>query len=187
MTNKPRKKKRKKYKRTGELKIDQILLHNRLLFLFSEITEETAYHVVRRLIALDLINNKPIALYINSPGGSVEYGFSIIDAIKGIKSPVYTIISGEACSMAGIISVAGDKRLMTRNSVFMSHDMSGGITGDYTTKVLDRADFLKKEQKRITEFLRKHTKLSNVELKLNMENYGSMLMNVRKKVLLMRL
>jgi len=140
------------------------LLYNRLLFLFGEIDERLSYHIVRRLAALDLINNKPIALYINSPGGNVDGGFAIIDAIKGIKSLVYTIISGEACSMAGIISVAGDKRLMTQNSVWMGHDMQGGIHGDYTTKVLDRADFLKQEQTRLTTFLRNHTKLSEAEL-----------------------
>ena len=147
-----------------EIDIDQILLKDRQIFLYDEIDDELAQNIVKQLLALDNLYNTPIALLINSPGGSVSCGFSIIDTMKNIKSSVGTIICGEACSMAGIISVAGDKRFMTEHSVWMSHDLAGGIRGDYTTKVLDRANYLKQEQKRLREFLGKHTKLSNEEL-----------------------
>jgi len=149
-----------------EIKIDQILLNARQIFLFKEINEKSSLDIVNKLVSLDNIKTDEICLYINSPGGDIDYGFAIIDAIKAIKSHVITIISGHACSMAGVVSIAGDKRLITENSVWMSHDMSGGIHGDYTTKILDRSDYLKREQRRLFDFLKIHTKLSNKELQI---------------------
>jgi ATP-dependent protease ClpP protease subunit len=66
--------------------------------------------------------------------------------------------------MAGHISINGDKRLITKNSTWMAHDMSGGITGDYTTKVLDRTKNLEVTQKKLHYNLKKNTKLSRNEL-----------------------
>lgn len=144
--------------------IDQILLKGRQLFLFETIRKESAKRIVERLIALDKISGKPIAIWINSGGGSISDGFAIIDTMKQIRASVITIIVGEACSMAGIVSVAGNRKLMNEHAIWMSHDMSGGIGGDYTTKVLDRAKFLGQYQKRLFDFLKEHTKLSEKEL-----------------------
>ena len=154
----------KKKKKVKALDIEQILLRKRQLFLFDSITGKSAKALIRGLVALDSLNNKPIILWINSGGGNVADGFSIIDAMKGISSPVITLIVGEACSMAGVISIAGDKRWMTEHAIWMSHEMAGGIWGDYTSKVLDRAGFLKKEQKKLLEFIKNHTKLTKREL-----------------------
>ena len=162
---KPKKRKTSSRKRKdSEIKIDQILLKRRQVFLFDVVKDATIRNLIKEIVALDNLNNDPIALYINSPGGSVDDGFALIDTINGIRSPVVTVIVGQACSMAGIISIAGDKRLMSKHSVWMSHDMAGGIRGDYTTKVIDRTEFLKREQKKLNDFIRKHTKLSEAEV-----------------------
>ncbi len=159
------KKKDKKKKIKKIIDIEQILLRSRNLYLFEAIREENSKELIKSMMALDRINTKPIKLWINSPGGSVDCGFAIIDTMANISSPVITIISGEACSMAGFISVAGANRFITKNSTWMGHDMSGGIWGDYTTKVLDRAGFLKKTQKHLQEFLTEHTTLSKADLR----------------------
>ena len=165
MAKKPKKRKKSVHKRKRfKIDVDQILLKRRQVFLFSVVKEETIRNIVREIIALDNINNDPIGLYINSPGGSVDDGFALIDTMRGVRSPIITIIMGQACSMAGIISIAGDKRFMTKHSVWMAHDMAGGIRGDYTTKVIDRTEFLKREQRKLNDFLRKHTKLSKAEV-----------------------
>lgn len=158
------KKKARSYKRLKKIDIDQILLHYRQIFINGKIDEKMAHVIIQKLMALDRINNEPIVVYINSPGGCVDDGFAIIDVIKCLKSPIITVIIGNACSMAGIISIAGDIRMISKHSVWMSHDMAGGIWGDYTTKVIDRAEFLKKEQRKIFQFIREHTKLSEKEI-----------------------
>ena len=153
----------KKTKKINKIDIDQIILHARQILLYGEINENMAYKIIRQLLTLDKISNKPITLMINSGGGSVCDGFAIIDTIKGIRSPVVTIITGKACSMAGLISIVGEEKLMTENSVWMAHDVATA-NYDYVTKYLARADNAKEVQRRVFAFLAKYTKLSSSDL-----------------------
>lgn len=146
-----------------DIKIDQILLQHRQLFLFDVIDSKLANKINKELFALDKISHKPIVLRINSGGGSLASGFSIIDTMKIIHAPVITCITGYACSMAGVISIIGDRRVMFKHAIWMAHDMSS-YNEDYATKMIDYADFLKKQQNQLFEFLGKHTKLSQAEL-----------------------
>lgn len=164
MGTKKRKPKVTKTKNGRKIDIGQILLHTRQVFLFGVIDDDMAGDIVRQIIALDKINNNPIVMYINSPGGSCSAGFSIIDAMLGIKSPIVTMIIGKAFSMAGLISIAGKVRTMTENSMWMAHDVTSGDS-DYVTKMVARVDgYLKPLQKRIFSFLGEKTKLTNAEL-----------------------
>jgi ATP-dependent Clp protease protease subunit len=144
--------------------IEKEHLKNREIFIFEDINETLSKKVIQQLLYLDSVSHKDITIWINSPGGSVDDGFAIIDIMKKIKSNITTIIIGNVCSMAGHISINGDKRLITKNSTWMAHDMSGGITGDYTTKVLDRTKNLEVTQKKLHYNLKKNTKLSRNEL-----------------------
>lgn len=84
----------------------------------------------------------PIRLYINSLGGDVVEAFSLIDTIMLSKTPVWTINMGGCFSSAALILMAGKRRFMMPNGVFMIHD---GYTGcfDSFSKVQDRNDFEK--------------------------------------------
>lgn len=146
-------------------KIDDILLENRQLFLFNDITEASSKELIKNLIGLSILNLDPITLHINSCGGDMDSGFAIVDVIKKLKAPVNTIVIGVAASMAGIISIIGKKRYISEHSIWMSHDMSGGVEGDYTSKVIDRVRYLEKEQKKMFKFIKKYTKLTNNEIK----------------------
>jgi len=157
------KKSKKKKKTILKIDIDQILLRYRQLFLFDTINSTLANKINKELFVLDRLNNKPIILRINSGGGSLPAGFSIIDTIKCIKSPIITVVTGYAASMAGLIFLVGEQRIMFEHSVFMAHDVSA-YNVDYVTKMLDSAEYLKSRQKQVFEFLSKHTKLSQTEL-----------------------
>jgi len=160
--------KRKPHHKTSlvkkEFDVDLTLLGNRQLFLYDIIDEESSLKLIKALYALDTLNHNPIMLYLNTPGGSCSDGLAIIDAIKTIESPVVTIVTNEVCSMGGHISIAGNKRVCYPNSVWMAHDMSTYME-DYSLKIYDRAKFLEKYYKILEENLRKHTKLSETELK----------------------
>ena len=120
---------------------------NRRIYINSEIDESiidsAVYHVLRynRLdkdIPVD--KRKPILIYINSPGGSVSVGYSLIDAICLSKTPVYTINLALAASMGFLISIAGHKRYALPHSEFLMHD--GSTMGfDSTAKMRDRMEF----------------------------------------------
>lgn len=163
MAKKKKKKSKQSRKLSHEIKIDQVLLHSRTILLFSPINDEKAEEIVSKLLSLDHLNSNPIYLVINSPGGSLSSGFSIIDTMKGIKAPVVTIINGEACSMAGVISIVGDKRLITKHSIWMAHDVSSGVS-DYVSKMIDRIEFVSEYQKKLMSVLRDNTKLTEKDI-----------------------
>ncbi len=152
-----------KKKTTAPLKIDEILLKNRQVFLNEGVTDASALRVSKEIMALDLDKKAPIYFWLNSPGGSCAAGLALINVMRRCKSKIITIINTEVCSMGGHISVAGHERWMVKNGVWMAHDMSGGIGGDYSLKVRDRADFLEKWYAVLEENLKKYTKLSASE------------------------
>lgn len=162
-SKKSTKKKKKIDKKIPKIDIDQSILQSRQILLHGTIDENMSYKIIRQLLSLDKVSHKPITLWINSGGGSVYDGFAIIDTIKGLRSPVVTIIAGKACSMAGLISIIGAERLITENSVWMAHDIYGGGY-DYGTKILASTEHLKELQKRVFAFLATHTKLSSADL-----------------------
>lgn len=83
--------------------------NERNILISDTITSELALKVMLLLRDLDNQSNDPIYLYINSGGGSVSAGLTIVDNMRLIKSPVYTVCYGLAASMAAIIFSAGDK------------------------------------------------------------------------------
>lgn len=115
------------------------LCKSRIIRLDGEVDGETSRTICSLLTIMDNdIENrkKPIWLYINSPGGSVYDGMAIIDTMKTIKSPVYTVVCGLAASMGSAILSAGDKRFATKNSTVMLHQASSGTKGNVQDQVV---------------------------------------------------
>lgn len=156
--------KKRKSRTNLEIKIDDVLLKSRKVFLYGEVSVTSMLAVIKKLMVLNGLNHKPIYLFVNSPGGSVHDGFALIDTIKSLKAPVYIVLIGYACSMGGLISIVGNKRYMTKNSWWMGHDMSGGIRGDYSGKIQYRADYVNKTWNMIENHLKTYTKLTKQDL-----------------------
>ncbi|WP_299555077.1 ATP-dependent Clp protease proteolytic subunit [Seonamhaeicola sp.] len=111
--------------------IDAKLIEDRKVFLWGQVDDDSAKHVVDRLMYLDALGTEDIHLYINSPGGYVTSGFAIYDCIKSLKSDVSTICTGFAASMGSIILSAGTKgkRFIQPHARVMIHQPSGGARG----------------------------------------------------------
>lgn len=154
-----------KNKKKGLLKIeiDQLLYNSRQVFLNGVINEISARDINRELRALAEINSKPIIMYINSRGGNIHEGLAIIDTMRTVRAPVVTVVTGIAASMAGIISITGIERLITKNGVWMAHNAVGG-SYDYLEKVYDRVEYVKQMEKQIFQIFRNRTKLTEREL-----------------------
>ena len=108
------------------------LLNERIIFLGGPIDDNVANLVIAQLLYLDNADSKKdIALYINSPGGSVTAGLAIIDTMNFIKSDVSTICVGIAASMGALILSSGKKgkRFTLPNSEVMIHQVMGGTEG----------------------------------------------------------
>ncbi len=101
----------------------------RIIFLGQEVNDSIANRIVALLLYLDSDDpNKPIYLYINSPGGSVTAGMAIYDTMQYIKSEVITICVGLAASMGSFLLAAGTpgKRLALPHARIMIHQPMGG-------------------------------------------------------------
>ena len=126
--------------------IDSKILNERKVFLWGQIDDNMAKHVIERLLYLELIaQKKEIQLIVNSPGGYVTSGFAIYDVMKSISSPISTICTGLAASMGSIILSAGTKgrRFVLPNARIMIHQPSGGVEGHAADIEIQMEEILK--------------------------------------------
>lgn len=125
--------------------IDARLLEERKVFLWGMVDDDSAKHVIDRLLYLDMQNNKEIQLLINSPGGYVTSGFAIYDTITSLKSPVSTICTGLAASMGSILLSIGKKgrRFIQPHARVMIHQPSGGAQGQAANIEIQAREIIK--------------------------------------------
>lgn len=128
--------------------IDNTLLDERKVFLWGMVNDDSAKHVVERLLYLDSLNHNEIQLIINSPGGYVTSGFSIYDTMMQIKSPVATVCSGLAASMGSILLSAGAKgrRMIQPHARVMIHQPSGGAQGQASSIEIQAREIIKTKE-----------------------------------------
>lgn len=129
--------------------IDYKLLAERKIFLWGQVDDDSAKHVVDRLMYLEMMDpGKDITLIINSPGGYVTSGFTIYDTIKSISSPVSTVCMGLAASMGSILLSVGakGKRYVYPNAKVMIHQPSGGAQGQSSDIQIQAQEIMKTKQ-----------------------------------------
>lgn len=149
----------------GRLRLENILLADRELHLNGEINEESAFRLKNQIRGLDKLNgDRPIYIWIDSPGGFCLEGLSIIDTFRAVRSPIVTIVTGMAASMAAAISVCGDFRLMTKNAYWMAHPMRSGMS-DYFEFMKDQMSFVTRLNDRLAKIWKENTKLNDVQIK----------------------
>jgi ATP-dependent Clp protease protease subunit len=89
--------------------MEEQFLRRREIFLWGEISDETAESIVKRILYFDGQSDDDIILYINSPGGVISSGLAIYDAMQKAKSDIATVCMGQAASMGALILCAGTK------------------------------------------------------------------------------
>ncbi len=107
-------------------------IKTRQIILSGEINKDLAEKIVRQLLVLESDDaEKPVYIYIDSPGGDVDAGFAIFDMIRFVSCPVYLIGMGLIASAAALILLAVDKehRLALPNSRYLIHQPSSGMRG----------------------------------------------------------
>jgi ATP-dependent Clp protease protease subunit len=128
------------YRLPGETQPQWVDIYNRLsrervLFLTQDLEDEITNQLIGLLLYLSSENDKQdIFLYVNSPGGSVSCGLSLVDTIQYIKADVNTINIGIAASIASFVVAGGKqgKRLALPHARFIIHQPEGGSKGQAT-------------------------------------------------------
>lgn len=111
------------------------LLKDRIIFLGTPIDDTVANLIMAQLLHLESEDpDKEVALYINSPGGSVTSLFAIYDTIQHVKTPISTFCMGQAASAAAVLLAAGSpgKRFALPHARVLLHQPSGGVEGQVT-------------------------------------------------------
>ena len=111
------------------------LLNERIIFLGTPVDDQIANLIIAQLLHLESEDpDKDIALYINSPGGSVYHGLAVYDTMQFIKPDVQTICVGIAMSMGALLLSGGakGKRMALPNAKILIHQVWDGFRGQAT-------------------------------------------------------
>jgi ATP-dependent Clp protease protease subunit len=122
------------------------LLEGRTILLCGPVTDELSRQIMARLLVLDGQDpEKPIRVFINSPGGAVDAGFAIYDTMRFVKAPVYTICTGLAASAATVILLGGERgrRYALPHTRFLLHQPSTGVQGQASDVIIGAKEILK--------------------------------------------
>jgi len=139
--------------------IYSLLLKERIVMLFTQITDPVANTIIAQLLYLEREDpDKDISIYIQSPGGVISSGLAIYDTIQLIRPDVSTICVGMAASMATVLLCAGTKgkRYALPNSTIHLHQAFGGAQGQAADVAIAAREIMR-QQELIRNILAKHT------------------------------
>ncbi|KAL1841010.1 hypothetical protein VTJ49DRAFT_7526 [Mycothermus thermophilus] len=134
------------------------LLQERIVCLNGPIDDTVSASIVSQLLWLESDNpDKPITMYINSPGGVITDGLAIYDTMTYIKSPVSTVCVGSAASMAAILLLGGEpgKRYSLPHSTIMVHQPLGGTHGQ-AADIMIYAAQIQRAREQINKIVQTH-------------------------------
>ena len=132
------------------------LIKSRTVMLTDGIDAKLATRVTAQLLLLDQQDaEKPIRMFINSPGGQVDSGFAIYDMIRFVRAPVKAIVAGMAASAAALILVAPKKenRFALPNARILIHQPMVGGFGGVATDIKIAAEQMIKIKERINRII----------------------------------
>jgi len=140
--------------------LNQRLLRERIVFLGSQVDQNTANRICAELLLLEAENrDRDISLYINSPGGSVYDGLAIYDTMQYVNCDIRTICLGMAASMGQFLLCAGSpgKRFSLPHSRILMHQPSmGGMQGQ-ASDIAIQAEQIGYSKKMLAERIAFHT------------------------------
>ena len=129
--------------------VARTLYKHRKLTVFGEINKDVARDVCQQLLAMSLLSDDPITIYLSSPGGHVESGDSIFDVIRYIRPKVRILGTGWVGSIATHIYLAADTedRYALPNTRFLIHQPAGGVGGDASDIEIHARELLKTRER----------------------------------------
>ena len=147
------------------------LLRDRIVMLDTDVNEHSASLIVAQMLFLESEDpDRDILFYINSPGGSVISGLSILDTMQFIKCDVSTIVMGQAASMGSLLASSGTKgkRLILPRARHLIHQPLGGAQGQASDMEIQVNEILRMK-KQLTEIYVSTTGKSYEQLERDMD------------------
>ncbi len=148
------------------------LLKDNIIFLGRAIDDDIANLVIAQMLFLEAENpERDIALYLNSPGGSISAGMAIYDTMQYIKPDVATVCVGQAASMAAVLlagGAAGKRSVLPNSRVLIHQPLLFGLQGQATEIEIHAREILRMRE-RLDEILAHHTGKSVEQIHLDTE------------------
>ena len=134
--------------RVTQMDIFSRLMRERLLWVAGPVDDNMSTVVQAQLMYLDSVDSSDITMHIDSPGGSVKSGLSMVDVMDYIRCDIRTVNTGMAASMGSVLLGAGTKgkRSSLRFSRTMLHQSSGGFRGNIQDAEIDMVEWKKVNQ-----------------------------------------
>ena len=153
------------------------LLRERIIFLNGEVDDTVSALVCAQLLFLESENpEKPIHLYINSPGGVISSGLAMYDTMQYISAPVHSLCMGTARSMGSFLLMAGEPghRAALANASLHVHQPLGGVQGQ-ASDIFIHAEEMQRTKQRITRLYAQHCgrSVEEVEQTLDRDRFMS--------------
>jgi ATP-dependent Clp protease protease subunit len=136
--------------RVTQMDIFSRLMRDRLLWVAGLVDDRMSTIVQAQLMFLDSSDKTDITMHIDSPGGSVKSGLSMVNVMKVVKPKIKTVNTGMAASMGSVLLGAGSKgmRAALEDSETMLHQSSGGAVGN-----IQDAEITMKQWRKVNERL----------------------------------
>jgi len=153
------------------------LLKDRIVFMGMPVNDQVANAVIAQLLFLESEDpEKPVHMYVNSPGGSVSAGLGIYDIMQYVACPVSTYCTGMAASMGSLLLAAGapGKRYALPNARIMIHQPLGGVQGQ-ASDIERHAREIIRLKRQLNEIYQKHTgrTVEEIERDTDRDNFMS--------------
>lgn len=161
---------------TREVTLTTRHLMNRIIFLNGSIDGQMANEFLSQFLYLQQEGDKPVTIFINSPGGEVNAGLMIYDTIQGSNLPIDMVCTGRAASMAAVILAGGQKghRHILKHSKVMIHEplISNGVGGS-ATSIKNISESIMETREICNSILAKHTgkTLQEINEATSFDNY----------------
>ena len=157
------------YKGERSYDIYSRLMKDRIIMMQGVVEDNMANLIVAQMLYLESVNSeKPIKLYVNSPGGSVTAGLAIYDTMQFVKAPVHTMVMGQAASMGSFLAQAGaaGNRYVLPESRTMIHRVSSGTRGTSGSVHVQELEF-EDARRHFEESKRLNTRLTELYVRHN--------------------
>ena len=137
----------------------------RKIFIEGEINADKALEFIKQLLCLGDESDKPVNALINTPGGEINSGLLMYDAIVGSRTPVRMICTGRAYSMGAVLFACAKERYMLPNSELMIHQpLLGGKVSGNASSIRSISDSLLETKTKMNRILAKHTGKTEEEI-----------------------
>jgi ATP-dependent Clp protease protease subunit len=143
------------------------------IYFNNDITSDSVFELCKELRNVETkiktlsvtlnIETQPIYLHITTNGGCIYSAFSVIDCIKTLSVPLYTVVDGFVASAGTLISLSGEKRYMCKNAYMLIHELRGGVWGKMS-EIDEEYTNSKKLMEHIKKIYADNTKIKKKEL-----------------------